>query len=687
MSKIQFTADCQIQASEAGSPKISILAYTGGAMNLGTLGATVVDLAGMELAQIPLLSDHDNRLASIAGSGTPQVQGGELHVNGTLASGTAAANQVLALHRSGVRLQASIGAEVETQTYIGAGKKVTANGREHVAPAGGMTFVSKSRLREVSLVAMGADSQTSVSIAAMRANRMASQSDFTSWTKSAGIDTSLMTAEQMASLHANYHGRNDADDTDRQAVNGFIAAGAPGDPVEGEQRRLRQIDHACQGDWQEHTERVHQLKASAIAGELSIDQLLQEMRQVRIRQMQPTIPVARTVPSSRQNNGEVLTAALCLAGGLTNPEQHFHESVLDAADRSARNVSLQSLLMTAACQNGYRANPGEYVTDGNLRSVLSAVFTPQIQAQGWSTLDISNVLSNTANKMLLDGFQEVEDPWRNIAAVKPVKNFKTHTFVRLLDSLEFEEVGAAGEITHGTLGDATMTGKAATYAKMVSITRQDIINDDLGALTDVPRKLGRAAAMKFRRLFWTAFLATSDNFFHSNNNNVLTGAGTELDAEGVGLTAALKEFRAQKTSTADGAKLIGGKPSVLLVPPALEIVARRLLTSTGTVTGADATMPNGNPFQGLATLVVADWIGTDAGLTNGDDAKWYLLRSPSYAPAMLVPALNGRVEPTIETADADFNVLGIQMRGYSDVGVARGEPLCGLQVAGTPSGE
>ncbi len=29
------------------------------------------------------------------------------------------------------------------------------------------------------------------------------------------------------------------------------------------------------------------------------------------------------------------------------------------------------------------------------------------------------------------------------------------------------------------------------------------------------------------------------------------------------------------------------------------------------------------------------------------------------------------VSPTIETAEADFNVLGIQMRGYHDFGVAK----------------
>ncbi|MCC7086628.1 MAG: hypothetical protein IT427_16640 [Pirellulales bacterium] len=252
----------------------------------------------------------------------------------------------------------------------------------------------------------------------------------------------------------------------------------------------------------------------------------------------------------------------------------------------------------------------------------------------------------------------------------------------MLDSLEFEELGSAAEIKHGTLADDKMTVQASTYAKMLAITRTDIINDDLGALTDIPRRLGRAAMQKFRRLYWTKFLA-ADSFFDASNGNVLTGSGSSLDSAGTGLTNAIKKFRAQKSSTDDGAKLIGGKPVICLVPPALEIPGRRLLNSAGIVSGTDGMVPDGNPFNGLCELVVADWAGTDGGLTGGSDVKWYLFRSPSYAPAMLVAALNGKVEPTVETADADFNVLGVQMRGYSDVGVARGEPLCGLQAAGT----
>lgn len=643
MSKLTFTADCQIRAVADKPARVSIVAYSGGPMRLPGLGNTVVDLAGMGLAAIPLLADHDNHLGSIAGSGTPSVDAGRLLVAGTLARGTAAANQILALHASGVSLQASIGAEVLASQFIDPGKSIAVNGRTIVVPAGGITFVTKSQLREVSFVAAGADSQTSVSIAARR-----KKMDFTTWGREMlGAAFDSMDSDQLANLHANYVGRGDAIPADFTATASLIQAGAELDP---EERRLRAIERSLG-------------------------------REERIAKLEATIPMAHTVSASPRAIGDVnvLTAALCLAGGINQPEKHFNERVLDAADRIGRGLGLQSLLMQAACAAGYRSHPGEYINVGNIQRVLTAAFAPQIQASGFSTLAISNVLSNVANKMLLDGFTEMPSEWRSIAAIKSVNNFKDHTFVRLLDSLEYEEVGAAGEIKHGTLGDDTMTARASTFAKMLTITRQDIINDDLGALTDVPRRLGRAAAQKFNSLFWTAFVA-ADSFWDASNSNVVTGSGTALDTLGVGLTAGIKAFRAQKSPAADGAKLIGGKPSVLLVPPALEINARRLLNSAGVVSGTDGMVPSGNPFQGLCTLVVEDRLAAASG---GSDSVWYLLRAPTFAPSMLVPALNGRVEPTVETADADFNVLGVSMRGYADVGAARGEPLCGLQMAGT----
>jgi hypothetical protein len=62
-----------------------------------------------------------------------------------------------------------------------------------------------------------------------------------------------------------------------------------------------------------------------------------------------------------------------------------------------------------------------------------------------------------------------------------------------------------------------------------------------------------------------------------------------------------------------------------------------------------------------------------------------MLADPRDMPVIEIAALNGRVEPIVETADADFNVLGIQMRGKSSVGVALQEYRGGVRADGGAS--
>ena len=72
-----------------------------------------------------------------------------------------------------------------------------------------------------------------------------------------------------------------------------------------------------------------------------------------------------------------------------------------------------------------------------------------------------------------------------------------------------------------------------------------------------------------------------------------------------------------------------------------------------------------------------------AGIFTGNSSKaWYLLADPNRLPVIEVASINGQESPTIETAEADFNVLGIQMRGYHDFGVNLQDPRGGCKSKG-----
>lgn len=389
-----------------------------------------------------------------------------------------------------------------------------------------------------------------------------------------------------------------------------------------------------------------------------------------------TIPMAHTVyGSSRDTDGKVIEASFALVGGLDHPERYYSEQVLDAADKMRSSTSLSQLIMAEAMRRGYAASAGERLSQNNLRKVLQAAFAPDIRATGFSTTSLPNVLSNVSNKFLRDGFMSVDQTALRISAVKATKDFKQTTTVSLTGGMAFTQVGPDGELKHGTVGELVYSNKADTYGLMFAITRQDIINDDTDALTAVPRRIGRGGMLKLNDLVWKKFLDNA-TFFSVGNNNLLTGAGSALSL--AALEDAEERFINQTDTSGDP---LGIMPSILLVPPALKATALTLMNSQLTITGDATTLPNANVWQGRFSVESSPYM-QKSGYTGNSATAWYLLASPSQLPVIEIAALNGRVEPTVETAQADFNTLGVQMRGYSDVGVNLQEFRAGVRSAG-----
>jgi hypothetical protein len=125
-------------------------------------------------------------------------------------------------------------------------------------------------------------------------------------------------------------------------------------------------------------------------------------------------------------------------------------------------------------------------------------------------------------------------------------------------------------------------------------------------------------------------------------------------------------------------------PAILVVPTALKVPANTLMRSERLITGASTTIGEANPYAGRFRVESSPYM-SNASYTGYSAAAWYMIADPSEMPVIEIAALNGRVEPVVETADADFNVLGVQMRGYSDVGVTKQEYRAGVRADGGAS--
>jgi len=285
--------------------------------------------------------------------------------------------------------------------------------------------------------------------------------------------------------------------------------------------------------------------------------------------------------------------------------------------------------------------------------------------------------------MLLEGFLYVEDSWRRVCRLASVNDFKQHTRYRMTGSFKFQKVAADGELQHGTVSEQTFTQQADTHGIMFALTRQMIINDDMGALADIPRQIGMGAAEAIADAVWTLVLsnptlADGFDFFSTDHANYASGAGSALSVDG--LTAAEVLFADQ---TKPNGRPLGIVPSVILVPTALKVVAQQLYKDTvvNETTTANKPKPNSNPHVGKFDVVSSSYL-SNSSFTGYSSTGWYLLADPNRLPAFEVGFLNGVDRPTVERADADFNVLGVQFRGYIDFGVKEQDHRGAVKMAG-----
>jgi len=598
--------------SAAGPKKFRIVAYTGAPIRQGwSREPVIIDMAGMQLpATVPVVLGHDYSLGSILGQGTPKLEGGQLIVEGEILARNGNADQVAALAEAGYQFQASVGADVRRHQKFDADVATTVNGAAHVGP---LRVVKASSLREVSFVTLGADSQTSVAIAAEEA------------------------AEEFPMAH-------DANSTPDQATAkseapAIVAGGAPINeslPV-----NAKGGDGASLGDNQPAMDALRKQIVADIRAELLGG----------VRNERPTAPAVHVVANVAPT-AEVIEASFALQGGLPGAEQTYDAKVLEAAHKARRELSLGEVIVQAAVANGY---------DGPRR--LNASTLRPILAAAWATHSISGILSNTANKFLLAGFNGVESAWRSISSVRSVNDFKTLTSYRLNGGFKFDKVANGGELKNAAASEESRTISAETYGIMTSVTRTDLINDDLSALTAVPQRIGRGGALKLNDVFWADFVNDGE-FFTSGRNNLSAGS---LALSLANLKALATKFR--KLKDPDG-NPVAVEPRILLVPPDLELTAAEIMGSSLLVGGSSAA-PDRNVLAGRYQVVSSVY------LTNTTD--YYLLASPADMPVMEVAFLNGVQSPIVETAEADFNTLGVQMRGYFDFGVAKAEYLAGVK--------
>ena len=276
-----------------------------------------------------------------------------------------------------------------------------------------------------------------------------------------------------------------------------------------------------------------------------------------------------------------------------------------------------------------------------------------------STSTFPAIMSNLANKSVMVGFNEAETTYQIWAGKGSNRDFKEAARVALSEAGNLELVPEGGQFQQDSFGEASARTKVATYGKLFSLTRQAIINDDLGMFSKIATKYGSAAKRLVNKMVYaqlTGNVKMQDNvaLFDSKHGNV-AGTGEALSVKAI--AKEITAMRRQKGIT--GEATLNITPKYLVVPPELEMTAYQIVNSTAAVDGVNSGVAN--PYKGRFIVVA------DAELTDPD--AWYLVADATQHDTIEVTYLNGVETPRLETRQG-FDVDGIEYKVAFDCGVS-----------------
>lgn len=271
-----------------------------------------------------------------------------------------------------------------------------------------------------------------------------------------------------------------------------------------------------------------------------------------------------------------------------------------------------------------------------------------------STSSFPIALSNVANKALMQGYETAPSTFATWAGKGSNRDFKPAKRFLLSEAAELKLVPEGGQFKDSQMSEAGTNVSVLTFGRTFSLTRQAIINDDLGVFNDISSKFGRAAKNKINNMVYdllsgNTVLEDGKALFSADRKNLAT-TGSELSV--VSLAAGVAAMRRQKHIGEN--RNLNISPTYLIVPPELEALAYQVVKSVVDPARSNDTV---NPFSGRFTIVV------DAALT--DPHAWYLASRPTDVQTIEVTYLNGIETPRLET-QTGFKVDGIEYKVAMD---------------------
>lgn len=271
------------------------------------------------------------------------------------------------------------------------------------------------------------------------------------------------------------------------------------------------------------------------------------------------------------------------------------------------------------------------------------------------TSDFPVILADAAHRVVLDDYTAANPSYKSISRQRNFEDFRPHYVLRSGEFPALKDLSEHGEIKSASLTDAsTEQVSLKTRAIKLGITRQLLVNDSLGVISDLIGKSGRRIAAQENQIAWAVLrdnpkLTDGKALFHADHKNLNAAAVDVPD-----LAAFSAGRLALRKHTSEGIPL-NLMAKYVIVPTDLETDVERLLTAILATKEGDVNIWSGK-------LQIVSDAATD------DHNAWYMATSPADAEVLTYGYLGGASGPKVQTKEG-WSTDGAEMRVIHDFGV------------------
>ncbi len=690
-----------------------MLAYTGAPIHQGfTSLPIVVDLAGLKTDRkpnLPILLDHDGK-KPVGHSTEIKNSQRDLTVNGVISAVSEDAKNLIQATANGLPYEASIGARVISYKELKDGQKKEVNGRIISGPA---LIASKSVLKEISFVALGADDETTAAIAAseeIQTHTRKIDMNLNAWLQAKNIEGfEALDSNVQSAIKAQF----EAETAPQAEVPAPAPAPAPAIEASDIQEALELIkaekhDLELRKACGEDTELYLEAKANGYALEIVAAKVEAKAARREYEALKASsesfggfgIQVKRGKSEASHRSVE---AALAMSLGvsedeLMEPKRNLSEVKAKAvgSDRHLRlseqeideaqnfkGLGIKALFAEKARANGHTSFD---VDESTIRAALGGELKLET---AFSRVDLPTLFTNVLDRVMMKDYDMVPTTWDKICTTSSVKDFREVDRVRFGGLNMWSQVAADGKLTQGHFeNEESFVNKLKTFGQINYLDRKVIINDDLGYLAGVGSEMAFWGSMAPEALFNRLL---NDGVYYDNSAYFATSGVindkasspfslASLDAVDDAIRNRKHPVMGKNRKNSQGgdsySPFIKTPMTRLLLPSELAREAQRLLSQSvlHNVDDASSTanelISTVNYHAGRYEIVESPYISDPMwGGSNALATTWYMMANKQMLSTIDFVFLNGVQRPVIEpTVNMTGEHLGISIRGIYDFG-------------------